>query len=91
VLFEEYFSNLIGSMTKGEGALRPNDLITTGEAMDGSKACITIPLRNIQPISAPTKHRPYSDVLRERLLAIAGQGDATSHQIDRLAAIDLGL
>lgn len=91
VLFEEYFYNLIGSMTKGEGALRPNDLIATGEAMDGSKACITIPLRNIQPIPAPTKHRPYSEVLRERLLAIAGQGDATSDQIDRLAAIDLGL
>ncbi len=34
VLFEEYFSNLIGSMTEGGGALRPNDLIATGEAMD---------------------------------------------------------
>ncbi|RMV48576.1 hypothetical protein [Pseudomonas amygdali] len=91
VLFEEYFSNLIGSVTEGRGAFRPNDLIVTGEAMDGSKASVTSPLRNIQPISAPTKHRPYSEVLRERLLAIAGQGDATSPQIDQLLAIDLGL
>jgi hypothetical protein len=91
VLFEEYFSNLIGSVTAGRGTFRPNDLIVTGEAMDGSKASVTSPLRNIQPISAPTKHRPYSEVLRERLLAIAGQGDATSPQIDQLAAIDLGL